>query len=131
MNTFQYIAMSVTGVLVITSGLNFVRNLRHPLVPFFWFVLWGAASTAIAVPNSTTYIANAFGIVRGADFVSYCGVLAGLFGFSLVYIRFRHLDRQLTLMVRELAFTQVRLERPQAWPDDSAPAERGADGPRQ
>lgn len=126
MNTFQYIALSFTGLLIITSGLNLVRNLRRPLVPFFWFVLWCAAAAAIAAPNSTTYIANAFGIVRGADFIFYCGVLAGLIGFSLVYIRFRHLDRQLTLMVRELAFTQVRLERPDAWRDVNAPERAGA-----
>jgi hypothetical protein len=117
MNTFQYIALSFTGVLVAISGVNLIRNLRRPLVPLFWFLLWCTGAAAIRSPNSTTHVANAFGIMRGADFISYCGVLAALIGFSLVYIRFRHLDRQLTLVVRELALTQVRLERHQAWPD--------------
>lgn len=115
MNTFQYIALSFTGILVAISGVNLIRNLRRPLVPFFWFALWCTGAAAIRSPNSTTRVANAFGIMRGADFISYCGVLAALIGFSLVYVRFRQLDRQLTLVVRELALTQVRLERPQAW----------------
>lgn len=58
----------------------------------------------------TTRVANIFGIMRGADFVSYCGLLGGLIGFSVVYLRFRRVDRQLTLVVRELAFARAQAD---------------------
>jgi hypothetical protein len=110
MNGFQLLALSFAGILIIGSGANLIANRRRPLAALAWLLLWCSAAAAVAAPNATTRIANAFGIVRGADFISYCGVLGGLIGFSFVYLRFRKLDRQITLVVRELAMARAQLD---------------------
>lgn len=111
MKPFQYIGLGFTGVLIALSVISLIRNRGRPLAPLFWLFIWCSAALAIAAPNATTQVANVFGVVRGADFISYCGVLGGLIGFSLVYLRFRHLERQLTLLVRELALARIALDR--------------------
>jgi small membrane protein len=111
MKGFQYVALSFVSILIVSSARNCVVNRRRPLVPLVWLLTWGGVFAAIAAPDSTTHIANMFGIHRGADFVFYCGVLGGLVGFSIVYLRFRRMDRQLTVLVRELALARAQLER--------------------
>ena len=38
---------------------------------FFWILFWISADIAVLWPNSTTLLANTFGIGRGSDFVIY------------------------------------------------------------
>lgn len=111
MKGFQYVALSLAAILILASARSLVIHRRRPLGPFLWLLTWCGVAAAIASPNSTTRIANVFGILRGADFVFYCGVLGGLVGFSVVYLRFRQMDRQMTVLVRELALARTQLER--------------------
>ena len=61
---------------------------------------------AVVWPNSTTTVANAVGVGRGTDLVLYILVMVFLF-FSLVVLqRFMVLERQVTVLTRELALLQ-------------------------
>jgi hypothetical protein len=48
------------------------------------------------------------GIRRGADLLVYCMVLGFLVGFYVVYLKFRQLTREITVLTRELALRDVR-----------------------
>jgi hypothetical protein len=53
-------------------------------------------------------VAHLLGIGRGADLVSYCGIVAMLVGFWMVYIRLLRLRREVTLTVRRLAILEAQ-----------------------
>lgn len=106
MTAFQMIGLPVIALMVAVSMVNLARRRSSLLVGAFWLLLWVTAGAAVAVPNATTHVANALGIVRGADLVFYCAVLGGFAAFFLVYLRLRELSRQVTLLTRELALRE-------------------------
>ena len=103
MTLFQVIGLPLICLMVLVSGVNLIRRRSSLAVGTFWLLLWTAAGIAVAVPDATTRVANALGILRGADLVFYCAVLGGFVGFFLVYVRLRELNRQITVLTRELA----------------------------
>jgi hypothetical protein len=103
MTLFQIIGLPLIVVMVLVSGVNLIRRRSSLAVGTFWLLLWAAAGVAIAVPDATTTVAHALGILRGADLVFYCAVLGGFVGFFLIYVRLRELSRQITVLTRDLA----------------------------
>lgn len=103
MNLFQIIALLVLGLLLVITVAVTVRERARKREGFAWVIVWLAAGVAIAWPDITTKIAHLLGIRRGADLVFYCAVVVMLVGFLMVYVRFRRMQRELTLIVRHLA----------------------------
>ena len=101
MSAFQIIALAVLGLFTVLTAASFARS-RRPAV-LLWILVWAAAGVAVAVPNSTTWVAHALGIERGADLVFYFAVLGGLVAFFLVFLKLRSLNRQITLLTRHIA----------------------------
>ena len=64
-----------------------------------------AAGVAILWPGSTSRVAHALGIGRGADLVLYLAVIAMLIGFWMIYLRVRQIRREITLLVRHVAIS--------------------------
>jgi hypothetical protein len=95
--------MAVLVVLIGVSVLNAARRQSRLSASLFWILVWCAAGAAIIMPERTTELARLIGIDRGADLVSYCAILAGLAGFFFVFLRIRNIDRQITLLVRQIA----------------------------
>ena len=107
---FQIFALSIAVPLAL---LNLYRLLTRPtrkLGALTWFLFWILAAGALIWPDSTTQVAHKIGIQRGADMVSYSFVLIGSCVFYLVSFHLRRLSRQLTLVVRQLALTEAKLE---------------------
>jgi hypothetical protein len=105
MNSFQYSGLLFIAVLVVLSVVNAARRQSRLGTTALWLSVWCAAGLAIIMPERTTELARVVGIDRGADLVSYCAILAGMAGFFLVFLRLRHIDRQITLLVRQIALT--------------------------
>ena len=101
MSAFQIITLSILGLFTAIPAASFARG-RRPAI-LLWILVWAAAGVAIAVPSSTTWVAHALGIERGADLVFYFAVLGGLVAFFLVFLRLRNLNRQITLLTRHVA----------------------------
>jgi hypothetical protein len=119
MTAFQVLGLTFVLLMFVVSLRNLSRvGARFP-VSLFWPLVWVAAGIAIAIPNSTTVVARALGIVRGADLVSYTSVLFGLVGFFIVYVRLRRLNRTVTLLVRSMALQNP--EFPDSLPQSKAP----------
>lgn len=103
MTLFQYFGISLIAVLAAVSLANLVRYKSRARASLFWLMLWVIAGVAMIHPRLTFTVARAMGIGRGADLVFYFNVLITLIGFFFVYLRQRRLERQLTILVRELA----------------------------
>jgi hypothetical protein len=66
----------------------------------FFFV---TATGFVVFPDTTSNIAHALGVGRGADLLLYLAVLAGIHSFLLLYLRTRRLERRMTEQIRALA----------------------------
>ena len=107
MNSFQIIAIALLSLLVAICVLAMRRGRFSRKECFLWCSLWGAAGTATLWPDLTSHIANMAGIGRGADLVSYCGIVVMLVGFWLVYLHLRRMRMEITILVRELALLEA------------------------
>jgi hypothetical protein len=106
MNYFQSFGVSLVGLLILLSVINLFRYRGRSRVSFLWLFLWILSAVALAKPSLAVMAAKAMGVGRGADLIFYSNVLVTLTGFFIVYLRQRRLDRQVTILVRELAFTK-------------------------
>ncbi len=111
MNVFQILGATL---LVLFSLVTAVAAFRRRLAwgpALFWIALWSAATAALIAPQLTVVAARLLGIERGADLVFYCGILALLAGFFLIYLRLRRIDQNVTVLVRQLAILEARQDR--------------------
>jgi len=106
MNFFQILVILVLSLLVMGSLAASIAGWTSRREGLLFSLLCLAACIATIWPDSTVKIANALGIGRGADLVFYSAVVAMMIGFWMIYIRLRHLRRQLTLLVRQLAILE-------------------------
>lgn len=81
-----------------------VISFREAIV---WSVLWIGAGIGIALPWTTTLVANFFGVGRGSDFVIYGSVVALFMLVFKIFIALDKLDRQLTDIVRKDALKDL------------------------
>ncbi|MEM1164698.1 MAG: DUF2304 domain-containing protein [Planctomycetota bacterium] len=111
---FQVILLTVLAGLALATVAMYrarILDLVSTLV-----VLCGLAAGAVftILPDSTSVIANALGIRRGADLLLYCGLIGGVVGFMLVYAKVRRLRSEITSLVRELALLNQEQARTRA-----------------
>ena len=113
MTAFQILALVLLAYLSFLSLRNLVKRRGRLRINLMWMVLWSSSATAIVMPDLTANVARLLGIGRGADLIFYAGVLTMLAGFFYTYIRFRQLERTITVLTRHLAITEAQL------PDDA------------
>jgi hypothetical protein len=89
-------------------------------------VVMVAGILAVLFPESTTYVANAIGVGRGADLVLYMLVMVFLYNAVAVSQRIHQLEHKITVLTRELAIS--RAEQPHVQrSDDSANDNAGSE----
>ena len=72
-----------------------------------WSVLWIGAGIVVALPQTTTVVANFFGVGRGVDFILYGAVLALFVLVFKIFVTLEGLDRKLTDIVRKEALRDL------------------------
>jgi hypothetical protein len=102
-NGFQIIVLAVLGSLLVLTVVAMVRRWVTRREGVAWTLVWLAASVAMVWPGILADLARGLGIGRGADLLLYCTVVVVLCGFMMVYVRLRHIRRDVTQLVRELA----------------------------
>ena len=108
MSWFQLVGIGVSTLMTVLSLLRLRKSPGRRWPQLVWAVLWVAAGVAFVFPDGTTWIAQIMGIERGADMVMYVAVLAGIVGFWLVSLRLRAQARQITLLARKVALSEVQ-----------------------
>lgn len=116
MRLFQLIALPFIAVMLAVSVRNLFKAPARIAVTLFWVVLWLATLIAVMYPDTTTQLARALGIYRGADLLVYSAVLAFIVGFYVVSLRLRQMSREITVLTREVALLDA--ERRHAGPPD-------------
>jgi len=108
MSVFQYIGLTVFGLLAASNFRRLLNGRSAQGAAAAWLILSCVGAAVMLAPDATTGVARALGIRRGADLLLYTSILTGLVVTFLVYARMRATDRQITLIVRELAIENAR-----------------------
>jgi hypothetical protein len=108
MNAFQYVVVTLLVLLATITVRTAIIGRARKRVTILWMIIWLTGAGATIWPNATRDVARKLGIGRGTDLVMYCSVLLLMIGLFYVYTRMRHMDRTMTLLVRELAIERAR-----------------------
>jgi hypothetical protein len=103
MSLFQAIAVPFIAAMLIVSLRNLFKGRGRTVTSLVWVLLWLGSLVAVLYPETTTQVAQAVGIGRGADLLLYLAVLASIVAFSVVSRRMRQMAREITLLTREVA----------------------------
>ncbi|HWO27063.1 MAG TPA: DUF2304 domain-containing protein [Kofleriaceae bacterium] len=91
--------------------LVFLRRNRLPFHIVTVFGMLGAGGLAVIFPDATNDIAHYVGVSRGADLITYLLEVTVMLVLVHYYTKFVELQRQLTVVTRELAILKAELGR--------------------
>jgi small membrane protein len=106
MTAFQLVALPLLVLFMIATGVATARHRLTVRAGVLWIVLWTAAAVSIAHPETLVTIARFLGIGRGTDLVLYLSILFMFVAMFLIYLRFRRMDEQITMLVRHIAIRE-------------------------
>lgn len=96
----------VLGLIALAGVVSaLVRYRAHRLSArafWLWAGFWIAAGVLVLAPDLTTFLAEKLNVGRGADLTMYLGLLVSFYVIFRVYQRIESLERQITLLVREI-----------------------------
>lgn len=108
MSAFQLIMLPLLAFMILATAVATARRRVTFRLGALWMTVWLAAAVAIADPDILVRLAHLLGIGRGADLALYLSIVFMLVAFFLVYLRFKRVDEQLTILVRQLAIRDAR-----------------------
>jgi len=92
--------------------INIVQRRRSgqlgPKGLVFWILFWLMADLAVWWPNSTTVIANRFGIGRGTDFILYISLALIFYLLFKMNVKIESVGRDVTRVVRKNAVEEKK-----------------------
>ncbi len=97
-------------ILLAALGMTWKRakeNVISRREALLWSVVWIVAGIVVALPWTTTVVANFFGVGRGADFVIYGSVVVLFILVFKIFVALDKLDRKLTDIVQRDALKEV------------------------
>jgi hypothetical protein len=103
MTTFQALVCLLFGTLAVLSLGAALRGTVPKRVVAAALVLWTLGAIAAVWPWTVSGAAHALGIGRGSDLILYLTTLSLAVACVYMYVRFRRVERQMTLLVRRLA----------------------------
>lgn len=103
---FQTLAIAAFGALLVLTLMSVSRGRITGRAGVLWTALWVTSILTVLYPRVTKDLAYVLGISRGVDVILYSALFAGLAGFFAIYVRFRRLERQITVLTRELAIQE-------------------------
>lgn len=118
--------LSIMMLAAIAAGL--VLRRRAPVVGVAIAIAAMGGLYFVWMPGHLSALANALGVGRGTDLLLYLWVSLTMLALAAIVFELRHLQRHVTLLVREQAMQRARSEEPEA-PFSAGPtAEAGAAG---
>jgi small membrane protein len=103
----QFVLIAALIVALTVTWKRATQNVISRLEAAGWSVAWILAAFVILLPQTTTTVANFFGVGRGVDFVLYASVITLFFLMFKIFITLDRLDRKLTDIVRKGALKQL------------------------
>ncbi len=105
------IRILLLSALAAIGWLVFVRRRRLPIHIMVVGLILALAALAVIFPELTNDIANAVGVGRGADLITYFVEVGLLFVTVHYYTKFVELQAQITQLVREIAILRAEVKK--------------------
>jgi len=100
-------------ILALVFFSIYVFRLRTVVLErIIYFTLTLGGIVFILHPDWSTRLANHIGIGRGADLMLYIFVIFSLFHYVNIAARFKHLEHQMTAVVRSMAIAEAIRDMP-------------------
>ena len=117
----NHLVFQVALFIALAVFTFYVFRLRTPLTDRVIFLALVAVAAVLVInPELSTRIANRMEIGRGTDLIFYVFIIASLFYAVTATTRQRQMQRQITLLVRQIALDhplQTAPDRPASAPD--------------
>ena len=102
---------ALIGIIAIIIALLRVKNGKMSIgMASLWILIWLIVAWVSIFPDSTNIFANLAGIGRGLDLVLILGLIFGYYLIFRMYSMIESMDREITLLVREIALQRVDLK---------------------
>jgi len=100
----QIIATVIILVILIQLILKVIKDKASAVKIFLWILFWGLALVIIWLPKEVLdNFGNLFGVGRGIDVLVYLSIIILFFTNLRMNGRIDKLEKQITLLVREIA----------------------------
>ena len=73
----------------------------------FWLFFWLLAGAVVIKPESTNFVANIFGVGRGADLVVYLSIIVIFYIIFQLTVKMEKIERNITKLVRKIAVDEI------------------------
>lgn len=103
--TLLLIAIIAADVVAWKRMREGVISIREAVL---WTCIWLGAAIVIALPNTTTVVAQLLGVGRGVDLVVYGAIVLLFFLLFKIFVHLDKLESKLTDIVRKDALRDLR-----------------------
>ncbi len=102
---------ALIGIIAIIVGLLRLKNGKMSLgMAALWIIIWMVVIWISIFPESTNLFAGLTGIGRGLDAVLIFGLIFSYYLIFKMYSMIENMDREITLLVREIALQRTDLK---------------------
>ena len=96
--------ITIFVLLTIFKLINQRINKKITLLSFIlWVILWLIIALVFYLPETTSYLANIFGVGRGVDLAIYISIILVFYLLYKIFVRLNKIDREITKIVRKEA----------------------------
>src|SRR3972149_1377234 len=103
--TIQIILLAIIIFAISRVYLRFREGVLSRQATFFWLFIWISGLIGVSLPQTTTRIAELFGVGRGVDIIVYISLALLFYLVFRIYVMIEDLRHQITYLVREIALS--------------------------
>ncbi len=118
MPLIQIIIVAFAAYALSRAVVRFRSGELHLGQMALWSLFWVVVATVALLPQTTSWVAAAVGVGRGADLVIYCSIIALFYAVFRLFVRIERMERNITTLVREVGLREAGLDEKE--PSDAA-----------
>ena len=112
--TIQIILLAIIIFAISRVYLRFREGVLSRQATFFWLFIWIAGLVGVSLPQTTTRIAEFFGVGRGVDIIVYISLAIIFYLVFRIYVMIEDLRSEITFLVRQIALQNSSKKSPRA-----------------
>lgn len=109
MPLIQVIIVAFALYALTRAVLRFRSGELHLGQVALWSAFWIGVGVVAVIPQTTSWLASAVGVGRGADLVIYCSIIALFYAVFRLFVRIERMERHITGLVRQIGLRDARL----------------------
>lgn len=92
-------------------GIRYKKNETTAKETIVWGLLWIIVAVVVALPQTTTLIANYLGVGRGVDVIVYLSIVVIFYILFRIFIRLEKIERDITKLVRNVSLENIKKDK--------------------